>query len=254
MSFDFIPYGRQTVTSDDIAAVEDVLRSPFLTQGTTVPQFEESLSENVKSKYAVAVSSATAGLHVGCISLGLQPDDIVWTSPISFAASANCALYCGAKIDFVDINSDRPDLPPKLQEKIQLAAHQDKLPKIFIPAHLAGTSCPMASYADILRIYDVRILEDASHAVGASYQDIPVGSCTYSDASVFSFHPVKIITSGEGGALTTNNSAIASSAYSLRSHGITKDTSQFLFESPGPWSYEQQPWFNYRMIFMQPWP
>ena len=134
MSFDFIPYGRQTVTSDDIAAVEDVLRSPFLTQGTTVPQFEESLSENVKSKYAVAVNSATSALHVGCISLGLQPDDIVWTSPISFVASANCALYCGAKIDFVDINP-RTGLicPQKLQEKIQLAAHQDKLPKIFIP-------------------------------------------------------------------------------------------------------------------------
>ncbi|MDA7433314.1 UDP-4-amino-4,6-dideoxy-N-acetyl-beta-L-altrosamine transaminase [Synechococcus sp. AH-601-N10] len=253
MSHPFLPYGRQTVTDADVLAVEDVLRSPFLTQGPLVPDFESALSSALGVPYVTAVNSATSALHLGCISLGLGAGDVLWTSPITFVASANCARYCGAEVDFVDIDPSTGLMSLNaLAEKLNHARLNNSLPKVIVPVHLAGTSCPMDEIANLVRPYGISILEDASHAVGASFQSNPVGSCLYSDAAVFSFHPVKIITTGEGGAISTRDPDLFASFNRLRSHGITKDPSEFEFQPDGPWSYEQQELgFNYRLTDFQ---
>lgn len=248
-----MPYGRQTISEADIAAVEAVLRSPFLTQGPAVPAFEQALAQRVGAGEAVAVNSATSALHIACVALGLRPGGRLWTTPVTFVASANCGRYCGAEVDFVDIEPSTGLMCPKaLERKLQQAAADNRLPDVIVPVHLAGTSCAMEAIAALVRPYGIKILEDASHAVGGAYNNAPVGSCPYSDAAVFSFHPVKIITSGEGGAVCCNDPALAARLRQLRSHGITKDPQQFQQEPPGPWAYEQQELgFNYRLTDLQ---
>lgn len=247
-----IPYGKQRIDQADIDAVIEVLKSDYVTQGPTVDLFENAIATKVNATYAVAASNATACLHLACLALGVGPGDTVWTSPISFVASANCALYCGAKVDFVDINpSDGLMCVNALAEKLAHAKNKNALPKVIIPVHLAGQSCDMEQIAALARQYNIRIIEDASHAIGATYHDVPVGSCQYSDICVFSFHPVKIITTGEGGILTTNNSKLAACVRKLRSHGITRETDE-LRQHDGPWYYEQQALgFNYRLTDIQ---
>lgn len=253
MSTPFIPYGRQTIDSADIDAVVDVLSGPWLTQGPAVPKFEHALGSALGARHVVAVNSATSALHIACEALGLGPGDRLWTSPITFVASANCGRYCGAEVDFVDIDPATGLICLNdLDRKLKLSADSGTLPKLIIPVHLAGTSCPMSELESLVRPYDIRILEDASHAVGARYRSTPVGACSHSDISVFSFHPVKIITTAEGGAATTNDSQLADHMTLLRSHGITKDEARFEFESSGPWCYEQQQLgFNYRLTDLQ---
>ena len=249
----YIPYGRQNVSECDIKAVENVLRSPFLTQGPVVPKFESTVAKKVSVGYAVAVNSATSALHLACLSLDLGPGDRVWTSPITFVASANCARYCGADVDFVDIdpNSGLMDVD-SLKRKLKSADLAKTLPKIIIPVHLCGTSCDMALIARLADQYGVKVVEDASHAIGGNYKDQPVGNCKYSSITAFSFHPVKIITTGEGGIATTNDRILAQKMSSLRSHGIIKDERCFEFPSQGPWYYEQQELgFNYRLTDIQ---
>ena len=237
----FVPYGKQSVSEADISAVIDVLRSPFLTQGPVVPAFEQSLAEKVGANYAVAVSNATAALHIACLALGLGPGDRLWTSPTTFVASANCARYCGAKIDFVDIDPVTGLMSVEaLHKKLKKAELDGTLPKIVVPVHLCGTSCSMKDIYDLAVKYGFSILEDASHAIGGSYESKYVGSCLYSSISVFSFHPVKIITTGEGGLATTNDAELASKMAAIRSHGIIKEEKNFVYKSPGPWAYEQQ--------------
>jgi len=253
MGSSFLPYGRQTVTDDDIAAVKDVLCSPWLTQGPVVPAFEQSLSKAMDVPHALAVNSATSALHLACLALGLGPGDWLWTSPVTFVASANCGLYCGAKVDFVDIDPSTGLICLNaLAKKLEQANSTGNLPKVIVPVHLAGTSCAMEELSALVKPYGIAILEDASHAVGAHYLKQPVGNCRFSDAAVFSFHPVKIITTGEGGAITTRDPSLASRIARLRSHGITKDPLEFEFEPAGPWSYEQQELgFNYRLTDLQ---
>ena len=248
-----IPYGRQTISEADIAAVVEVLRSPWLTQGPAVPAFEQALAAAVEAGHAVAVNSATSALHLGCLALGLGPGDRLWTSPITFVASANCARYCGAAVDFVDIDPATGLLCLEaLERKLDQAARDQALPKVIVPVHLAGTCCPMQPLAELVRPYGVRVLEDASHAVGGRYQQQPVGSCAHSDIAVFSFHPVKVITTAEGGAATTNDSDLAAQMALLRSHGITKNPAAFELQAAGPWYYEQQQLgFNYRLTDLQ---
>ena len=248
-----IPYGRQTISDADIAAVVEVLRSPWLTQGPAVPAFEQALAAAVGAGHAVAVNSATSALHLACLALGLGPGDRLWTSPITFVASANCARYCGAAVDFVDIDPATGLLCLEaLERKLEQAVRDQALPKVIVPVHLAGASCPMQLLAELVRPYGVRVLEDASHAVGGHYQQQPVGSCPHSDIAVFSFHPVKIITTAEGGAATTNDPDLAAQMALLRSHGITKDPAAFELEPAGPWCYEQQQLgFNYRLTDLQ---
>ena len=252
-STSFLPYGRQEIQESDISAVVEVLRSPLLTQGPVVPQFEDAVAEMVGSKYSVAVNSATSALHLACLALGLGPGDRLWTSSTSFVASANCALYCGADIDFVDINPLTGLMCEEtLSQKLVLAEKHGCLPKIVVPVHLAGSSCNMRSIRSLATRYNFSIIEDASHAIGGKYCGSYVGSCEFSDITVFSFHPVKIITSAEGGMAVTNNIVLAQHMRDLRSHGITKDSSRFLLPSPGPWGYEQQSLgFNYRMNDIQ---
>ena len=250
---DYLPYGRQQITKADIASVISVLKSDFLTQGPIIPKFEKKISEIVDVEFSLAVTNATSALHLACLSLGLKKGDIVWTSPNTFVASANCARYCGADIDFVDIdiNTGLMDMN-ELSKKLEIANLKNKLPKIIIPVHFAGSSCDMKALYKLSREYDFSIIEDASHALGGSYEDKAVGSCTYSDFAVFSFHPVKIITTGEGGVLCTNNKKLARKASQLRSHGIEKDKNLFENEFYGLWSYEQQSLgFNYRMNDIQ---
>ena len=244
-----IPYGKQDIQQQDIDAVTEVLQSDFLTQGPQVPLFEAKINEIVQSTYAVAVNSATSALHIACLALGVGEGDIVWTSPITFVASANCALYCGASIDFVDIDQHTYNLCPiKLEKKLQQAKQQNKLPKVVIPVHLAGQSCDMQKIHQLSLEYGFKIIEDAAHAIGGSYQDKPIGNCQYSDITVFSFHPVKIITTAEGGVATTNNSILAAKMQRLRSHGITRDESLMTEPSHGDWYYQQlELGFNYRM-------
>jgi UDP-4-amino-4,6-dideoxy-N-acetyl-beta-L-altrosamine transaminase len=244
-----LPYGRQTISEDDIAAVVQVLRSPCLTQGPAVPAFEQAVAARVGARHAVAANSATSALHIACLALGLGAGDRLWTSPITFVASANCARYCGADVDFVDIDPATGLISTvALAAKLEQAEREGALPKVVVPVHLCGTSCDMASIAALADRYGFAVLEDASHAIGGSYQDEPVGSCRHSAISVFSFHPVKIITTGEGGLATTNDPALAQRMADLRSHGITKDVQRFELPAPGPWSYEQQELgFNYRM-------
>jgi UDP-4-amino-4,6-dideoxy-N-acetyl-beta-L-altrosamine transaminase len=250
---DFIPYGRQTITEADIAAVVQVLRGPFLTQGPAVPSFEQAVVQRVQAHHAVAVNSATSALHIACLALGLGPGDRLWTTPITFVASANCGRYCGAEVDFVDIDPATGLISLKaLEQKLEQAARADRLPKVFVPVHLCGTSCAMEPIALLARQYGVAVVEDASHSIGGRYQGLPVGDCRHSDITVFSFHPVKIITTGEGGLATTNDPQLAQRMMDLRSHGITKEESRFERPAPGPWSYEQQELgFNYRMTDLQ---
>lgn len=248
-----IPYGRQDITQADIDAVMAVLRSDFLTQGPQVPAFEQALAERVGVAEVVAVNSATSALHIACLALGLGPGKRLWTSPNTFVASANCALYCGATVDFVDIDPATWNMSPvRLEEKLELAARSGTLPDIVVPVHFAGESCDMARIAELGRRYGFRIIEDASHAIGASYRGGAVGNCRYSDATVFSFHPVKIITTGEGGAVCTADPALAARLRRLRSHGITRDAAEMEGGSDGPWYYQQvELGFNYRMTDIQ---
>ena len=249
----FLPYGRQTITEADIAAVVDVLRSPYLTQGPAVPAFEQALTQAVGARYGVAVNSATSALHIACLALGLGPGDRLWTTPITFVASANCGRYCGAEVDFVDIDPATGLISLNaLEHKLQQAEREDRLPKVLVPVHLCGTSCAMEPIAALSKQYGVAVLEDASHAIGGRYQNKPVGDCRHSSITVFSFHPVKIITTAEGGLATTNDPKLAQQMADLRSHGITKDEARFERPSPGPWNYEQQDLgFNYRMTDLQ---
>jgi len=248
-----IPYGRQNINEDDINEVNEILRSDFLTQGPTVISFENALSNYTNSKYCIAVNSATSALHISCLSLGVKKDDIVWTSPISFVASSNCALYCGAKVDFIDIDKDNYNISvDKLEKKLELAKKNNQLPKVIIPVHLSGQSCDMKKIHFLSKKYGFKIIEDASHAIGASYLGNKVGCCKYSDITVFSFHPVKIITSGEGGACTTNDKNIANLLARHRSHGITRHENEMDEKSHGPWYYQQlELGFNYRMTDIQ---
>lgn len=250
-----IPYGRQYISDSDVKAVTDVLRSDFLTQGPAVPSFEKALAENVEAKFAVAVNSATSALHIACMAMGVSKGDIVWTSPISFAASANCALYCGANIDFVDISLSTFNICTNaLKDKLIVSKKAGKLPKVLIVVHMCGLSCDMSEIKSLSREFGFMIIEDASHAVGARYLNSKVGSCEYSDVTIFSFHPVKIITTGEGGVALTNSELLANKMRLLRSHGITRDKSEFFdvdYEE-GDWSYQQiELGFNYRMTDIQ---
>lgn len=248
-----IPYGRQDITPEDIAAVVEVLQSDWLTQGPKIPEFEAALASYCGARYAVVVSSATAALHLACIAAGLKGGDRLWTSPITFVASANCGLYCGATVDFVDIDPHTYNLSVSaLAAKLEIAQKQGTLPKVVIPVHLAGQSCEMAPLAELARIYGFTLIEDASHAIGGQYRGRPIGCCEFSTMAVFSFHPVKIITTGEGGAILTNDSDLYQRLIRLRSHGITRDPQQMVGDSHGPWYYQQlELGFNYRMTDLQ---
>ena len=248
-----IPYGRQDISDADIEAVIDVLRSDFLTQGPAVPAFEHAIAEYCGVRHAIAVNSATSALHIACLALDVGPGDLVWTSPISFVASANCALYCGADVDFVDIDSATANMSVSaLEKKLAQAQLHGRLPKVIVPVHLAGTPCDMAAIRALGNQYGFSIIEDASHAIGARYLDAPVGACTYSDITVFSFHPVKIITTGEGGVATTQSTALAQRMELLRSHGVTRSPELMTREPDGAWYYEQiDLGFNYRMTDIQ---
>ena len=248
-----IPYGRQEILQDDIDAVVSGLKSDFLPQGPMVPLFEKSVENFCGVKHAVAVNSATSALHIACLALGVGPGDMIWTSPISFVASSNCALYCGANIDFVDINSETYNIDIEaLKQKLITASNLGTLPKVLIPVHLCGEPCDMQAIYALSQQYGFKVIEDASHAIGASYLDGNVGNCQFSDITVFSFHPVKIITTGEGGMATTNQDDLRQSMELLRSHGITRNESLMSKESDGPWYYEQiQLGFNYRMTELQ---
>jgi len=248
-----IPYGRQEITEEDIEAVVKVLHSDFLTQGPAVPAFEQKLCDYTGANHVIAVNSCTAALHIACLALGLGPGDILWTSPITFVASANCALYCGASVDFVDIEPDTALMSvEKLKEKLEHAEKEGKLPKIVVPVHFAGQPCDMEEIHALGQKYGFKIIEDAAHAIGSTYKGEPTGSCRYSDITVFSYHPVKIITTGEGGAALTNDLQLAERMELLRSHGITRDSEKMVEESHGPWYYEQiDLGFNYRMTDLQ---
>ena len=248
-----IPYGRQSIDEADIAAVIDVLRSDFLTQGPAVPAFEQAVAGACGSGYAVAVNSATSALHLACLSLGIRPGDVVWTSPITFVASANCARYCGADVDFVDIDPRTYNLSVEhLAAKLEQAEKAGRLPKALIPVHLCGQPCDMAGIRALGQRYGFRIIEDASHAIGGKYKGEPIGNGRYSDITVFSFHPVKIITTGEGGMALTNDAQLARRMQRLRSHGITRDEADMTHAPDGPWYYQQiELGFNYRMTEMQ---
>ncbi len=244
-----IPYGKQHIDDEDIKAVVETLKSDWLTQGPTVPMFEQAMSEYCGAKYAVAVNSATSALHLACLALSVGEGDRVWTSPTSFVASSNCALYCNASVDFVDIDIETGNMCiTALENKLRKAKKTNTLPKVVIPVHFAGQSCDMESIATLASHYGFRIIEDASHAVGAKYNSSFVGSCEYSDICVFSFHPVKIITTLEGGMAMTNNADLASRMHSSRSHGIIKDLDLTTDQSHGPWYYQQvELGYNYRM-------
>ena len=248
-----IPYGRQDITPEDIAAVEAVLRSDFLTQGPAVPGFEQALAAYCGAARGVAMNSATSALHVACLALGLGPGDRLWTSPNTFVASANCGLYCGAEVDFVDTDPATYNMSvAALEARLVAAAAEGRLPKVVIPVHFAGQSCEMRAIHALGQQYGFRIIEDASHAVGATYLGEPVGNCRYSDITIFSFHPVKIITTGEGGMAMTNDPALAKTMSMLRSHGITRDPAAMAWDSEGPWYYQQvELGYNYRITDLQ---
>ena len=248
-----IPYARQSISQADIDAVAEVLRSDWLTQGPCIDRFEQAIAAYCGARHAVAVSNGTAALHIACLALDLGPGDLAWTAANTFVASANCARYCGADVDFVDIDPRTYNMSvAALEEKLVAAKRAAKLPKIVIPVHFAGQSCDMKEIAELADRYGFRVIEDASHAVGAEYLSEKVGGCSYSDITVFSFHPVKLMTSGEGGMLMTNDSTIAGRLRLLRTHGITRDQEQMVGESEGPWYYEQIALgFNYRMTDIQ---
>jgi UDP-4-amino-4,6-dideoxy-N-acetyl-beta-L-altrosamine transaminase len=244
-----IPYGRQSISESDIQAVVDVLNSELLTQGPIVPAFEEAICEYTGAKYGVAVNSGTSALHVACLALGLGKGDWLWTTPITFVASANCALYCEAGVDFVDIDPATWNMSiAALEEKLAEAKQKNRLPKVVVPVHLCGLPCDMSAIRKLSEEYGFYVIEDASHAIGGSYQSEPIGSCSYSDITIFSFHPVKTITSGEGGMAVTNDKGLARKMGLLRSHGITRDVDLMTREPDGPWYYEQVDLgFNYRL-------
>lgn len=248
-----IPYGRQEITQADINAVVAVLQSDYLTQGPVVPKFERNVAEYVTVKHALAVNSATSALHIACLALGLGLGDWLWTTPVTFVASANCGLYCGARVDFVDIDPRTYNLCPQaLEAKLVLAKKVGNLPKVLVVVHLCGQSCDMAAINILAQNYGFRIIEDASHAIGGKYKSECIGNCRYSDITVFSFHPVKIITTGEGGIVLTNSDELAAEMALLRSHGITRDPAQMTHATDGPWYYQQIGLgFNYRMTEMQ---
>ena len=248
-----IPYGRQDINQQDINAVVEVLKSDFLTQGPQVPAFEQAIIDACDAKYAVAVNSATSALHIACLALGLGNDDWLWTTPNTFVASANCALYCGAKVDFVDIDPRTYNLCAKQLEKKLIAAQKvGKLPKIVIPVHFSGQSCDMQAIHELAKKYGFNIIEDASHAIGGKYKGEPIGNSRYSDITIFSFHPVKIVTTAEGGMAVTNNAKLAEQLDLLRSHGITRDEKLMTQDMDGPWYYQQIALgFNYRMTELQ---
>ncbi len=249
-----IPYGKQDINEADIEAVVGILRSDFLTQGPAVPRFEAVVTQYCGAKHAVATNSATSALHVACMALDVGPGDWVWTSPTTFVASANCALYCGARVDFVDIDPLTGNMSvDRLTEKLAAAKRTGILPKVVIPVHLCGQSCDMAAIHELAQEYGFRIIEDASHGIGGRFRGEPVGACRYSDITVFSFHPVKIVTTGEGGMALTNNPALLDRLQRHRSHGITSDRSHML---PRPadeiWNYQQvYLGYNYRMTDIQ---
>ena len=248
-----IPYGRQQIDEADVAAVAEVLRSDFLTQGPAVPRFEAAVADMCGARHAVAVCNATSALHLACLALDVGPGDIVWTSPNSFVASANCARYCGAEVDFVDIDPGTLNMSvEQLAIKLTRAKVNHRLPKVLIPVHFGGQPCEMDKIASLANEHGCRIIEDASHAIGARQDGIPVGACTHSDITVFSFHPVKIITTGEGGMALTNDARLAERIALLRSHGITRDPALMNGKSEGPWYYQQVALgYNYRMTDLQ---
>jgi UDP-4-amino-4,6-dideoxy-N-acetyl-beta-L-altrosamine transaminase len=248
-----IPYGRQNINQEDIDAVIEVLQSDFLTQGPVVPAFEKTVASYCGAENSIAVNSATSALHLACLALGIGKDDVVWTTPITFVASANCALYCGATIDFIDIDPRTYNMSvERLSEKLEQALKNGKLPKVVIPVHMCGQPCDMAGIYELSQKYGFKIIEDASHAIGGKYRDEPIGNCRYSDITIFSFHPVKIITTGEGGMSLTNDATLAKKMRLLRSHGITRDVNEMTHVSDGPWYYEQiDLGYNYRMTDIQ---
>jgi len=248
-----IPYGKQDISQTDIESVIKVLQSDFLTQGSQVPLFEKTVSNYCGAEFGIAVNSATSALHIACLALGLGKGDWLWTSPNSFVASANCGLYCGAKVNFVDINLQTYNLSAEELEKKLIQAKQDEnLPKIVIPVHFAGQSCDMKKIHSLSQEYGFKIIEDASHAIGGKYLDQPIGSCQYSDITVFSFHPVKIITTAEGGLATTNDKELSERMQLFRSHGITRNPGLMSKLSEGGWYYQQVDLgFNYRMTELQ---
>lgn len=248
-----MPYGRQDINESDIQAVIEVLKSDYLTQGPVVPAFEQSVSTYCNVKHAVAVNSATSALHISCLALGVSKGDIVWTSPITFVASANCALYCGADVDFVDIDPATYNISIiALEEKLINAEKVGRLPKVVIPVHLAGQCCEMDKIFELGKKYGFSIIEDASHAIGGKYKNEAIGGCQYSDITVFSFHPVKIITTGEGGMCLTNDPQLAIQLNRYKSHGIVRQASEMTHAPDGPWYYQQIGLgYNYRMTDIQ---
>lgn len=248
-----IPYGRQDITQADIDAVVSVLQSDFLTQGPMVPRFEQSVAQHVGASHALAMNSATSALHVACLALGLGNGDWLWTTPITFVASANCGLYCGAQVDFVDIDPRTYNLCPQaLARKLEQAEREGRLPKVVVAVHLCGQPCDMQAIHALAQRYGFKVIEDASHAIGGKYRDEFIGNCRYSDITVFSFHPVKIITTAEGGMALTNDAELGNKMALLRSHGITRDPAQMTHEADGPWYYQQiDLGFNYRMTELQ---
>ena len=248
-----IPYGRQDINHDDVLAVQEVLNSDWLTQGPVTEQFEKVVAEYCGAKYAVAVTSATAALHIGCLALDLGVGEVLWTTPNTFVASANCGRYCGANVDFVDIDSLTYNMSvTSLEEKLEIAKRNGTLPNVLIPVHFSGQSCEMERIAELSKLYGFKIMEDASHALGGSYKDNKVGSCEYSELTVFSYHPVKIITTGEGGMILTNQRELYERLVRLRSHGITRDYDLMQGNFDGPWHYQQiELGYNYRMTDIQ---
>lgn len=249
-----IPYGRQEVTDADIEAVVKVLRSDFLTQGPVIPEFERAVADYCKVAHGVAVNSATSALHIACLALGLGPGKRMWTSPNTFVASANCGLYCGAEVDFVDIDFATGNISvPALAEKLKQAEKRGHLPDIVVPVHFAGQPCDMATIRALAEKYGFSLLEDASHAIGARYSNGQcVGGCQYADITVFSFHPVKIITTGEGGMALTNSAGLAARMRQLRSHGVTREPAEMESNNEGSWYYQQVGLgFNYRITDIQ---
>lgn len=248
-----IPYGHQNISDEDIKSVVDVLKSEYLTQGPIVPKFEKIVCDYTGANFAVAVNSGTSALHIACLALGVGKNDLVWTTPITFVASANSALYCGAKIDFVDIDTVTWNMSTDaLSKKLKDAKKNESLPKVLIVVHFCGTPCDMSEIHALSQEYGFKIIEDACHAIGAKYLDSTIGACQYSDITVFSFHPVKTITTGEGGMAVTNDKLLVEKMELLRSHGITRNPDEMTQEPDGPWYYEQiSLGFNYRMTDMQ---
>ncbi len=248
-----IPYGKQSISKDDVDAVIDVLKSDFLTQGPAIEIFEDKVKDYCKSRYASSFNSATSALHAACMAIGVGKGDYVWTSAITFVASSNCALYCGANIDFIDIDSNSSNICiDKLEEKLKKSQQENTLPKAIIPVHLTGQSCDMKKIKELSDKYGFSIIEDASHAIGGKYLGDSIGSCKYSDVTIFSFHPVKIITTAEGGIATTNDKNLFNKLNLFRSHGITRDKNFLLSKNEGPWYYEQlELGYNYRMTDLQ---